>query len=167
MIIKTQPSLRKWLKSEGFEKKKPFTKQSQSQAKVESIMKSFKVCFKAYQMPGSTPLTIVSFMNVVRRFASLLNSKPVAILPPSLSDPDEILSVSPNSLTGQSSCTWWALGAARNYLGQEALLQSYLTRFSKYYKLYYANKLYSNSNMATRSTLQVNDIVLINIGIRT
>ena len=113
MIIKTQPSLRKWLKSEGFEKKKPFTKQSQSQAKVESIMKSFKVCFKAYQMPGSTPLTIVSFMNVVRRFASLLNSKPVAILPPSLSDPDEILSVSPNSLTGQSSSTWWALGSCQ------------------------------------------------------
>ena len=36
-----------------------------------------------------------------------------------------------------------------------------MAKFSKYYKLYFANKLYSNSNMATRSELELNDIVLI------
>ena len=112
-------------------------------------------------MPGTSPLTIVSFINVARRCAALLNSRPVAILPPSLSDPDEILSVSPNSLAGPSSATWWNLGAARNYSGQQALLQAHLAKFSKNLKIHYTNKLYSNSNMATESALEIDDIVLI------
>ena len=82
-------------------------------------------------------------------------------MPPSLLDPDEILSVSPNSLAGPASATWWNLGAARNYSGQQALLQSYLAKFSKNFRIHYANKLYSNSNMATESALQIGDIVLI------
>ena len=106
-------------------------------------------------------MTIVSFINVARRCAALLNSRPVAILPPSLSDPDKILSVSPNSLAGPSSTTWWAPGAARDYSGQQALLQAHLAKFSRNFKIHYAKKLYSNSNMATQSALQVNDIVLI------
>ena len=131
----------KGLISEGFEIKKSFTKRSQSQAKIESIIASFKVCFKATHMPGSSPLTIVSFIAVARRCAALLNSRPVAILPPSLSDPDEILSVSPSSLEGPSSATWWAFGAARDYSGQQALLQSHLARFSRNFKIHHANKL--------------------------
>ena len=90
-----------------------------------------------------------------------VNSRPVSIIRSSLADPDKILSCSPNSLRGPSRETWLSLGAQRNYSGQQQLLQSHLERFSKYYKLYYANKLYSNSNMATRSELQQNDIVLI------
>ena len=43
----------KGLMSEGFEIKKPFSKRSQSQSKVESIIKSFKICLKASQIPGS------------------------------------------------------------------------------------------------------------------
>ena len=149
------------LRNEGFEIKKPFSKRSQSQSKIESVIKSFKTCLKATMMPGTSPLTIVSFTNVARRCAALLNSRPVAILPPSLSDPDEILSVSPNSLAGPASATWWNLGAARNYSGQQALLQSHLAKFSRNFRIHYANKLYSNSNMATESALQINDIVLI------
>ena len=106
-------------------------------------------------------MTIVSFINVARRCAALLNSRPVAILPPSLSDPDEILSVSPNSLAGPAIATWWNLGAARNYSGQQALLQSHLAKFSRNFRIHYANKLYSNSNMATESALEIDDIVLI------
>ena len=98
---------------------------------------------------------------VVKGCAALVNSRPVAIIRSSLADPDEILSVSPNSLRGPASATWWSLGAQRNYSGQQQLLHSLLARFSKYYKIYYANKLYSNSNMATRSELQLGDIVLI------
>ena len=79
------------LRNEGFEIKKPFSKRSQSQSKVESVIKSFKICLKATMMPGTSPLTIVSFINVARRCAALLNSRPVAILPPSMSDPEEIL----------------------------------------------------------------------------
>ena len=112
-------------------------------------------------MPGTSPLTIISFINVVKRCAALVNSIPVAIIRSSLADPDEILSVSPNSLRGPVSSTCWSLGAQRNYSGQQQLLHSLLAKFSKYYKLYYANKLYSNSNMATRSELELNDIVLI------
>ena len=89
----------KGLKNKGFEIKIPFSKASFHQATIESIIKSFKVCLKAAQMPGYSPLTIVSFIIVVRRCAALLNSRPIAILPPSFSDPDEILSVSPSSLT--------------------------------------------------------------------
>ena len=112
-------------------------------------------------LPGTSPLSIVSFINVARRCAALLNSRPIAILPPSLADPDEILSVSPNSLAGPASATWWNLGAARHYSGQQALLQSHLTKFSKNFRVHYANKLYSNSNMATESALQIGDICLI------
>ena len=64
--------------------------------------KSYKVCFKASKMPGSISLTIMSFITVIRRCAALLNWRPIAILPPSLSDPDEILSVSPSSLARPS-----------------------------------------------------------------
>ena len=106
-------------------------------------------------------MTIVSFIIVVRRCAALSNSRSIAILPPSLSDPDEILSVSPSSLTGPGSSTWWALGAARNCFSQQALIQYHLSRFKSQWKTHYTNRLYSNSNMATRSALQEDDVVLI------
>ena len=93
------------LRNEGFEVKIPFIKASFHQAKVESIIGSFKTAFKAAQLPGSSPLTNVTFIIVISRCAALLNSRPIAILPPSMADPDEILSVSPSSLTGQASST--------------------------------------------------------------
>ena len=85
------------LKEQGFEIKKPFAKNSWKQGKIESIIKSLKKCFYACQLPGTTPLTIISFINVVKRCAALVNSRPVAIIRSSLADPDEILSCSPNS----------------------------------------------------------------------
>ena len=112
-------------------------------------------------MPGSISLTIMSFITVIRRCAAMLNLRPIAILPPSLSDPDELLSVSPSSLTRPSSSTWWALGAARNYAGQQALIRSHLSGFKSQWKTHYTNRLMSNSNMATRSALQEDDIFLI------
>ena len=103
----------------------------------------------------------MSFIIVVRRCASLLNSRPIQILPPSLPDKDKILSVSPSSLTGPSSSTWWALGAARHYSSQQALIHSHLSRFNSQWNTHYTNRLYSNSNMATHSALEENNIVLI------
>ena len=82
--------LLKGMRNEGFEIKIPFTKDSFHQANIESIIKSSKVCLKAAQLPGSSPLKIVTFIIVVRRCAALLNSRPIAILPPSLADPDKI-----------------------------------------------------------------------------
>ena len=149
------------LKKEGFTIKIPFSKASFHQAKIESTIKSFKVCFKAAQLPGASPLSIVTFITVIRRCAALLNSRPIAIIPPSLADPDEILSVSPSSLTGPASSSWWSLGRSRNYAGQQALIQAHLTRFKSKWKTFYTNRLYSNSNMATRSALEKDDIVLI------
>jgi hypothetical protein len=149
------------LRNEGFVVKQPFSKASFHQAKIESVIKSFKLCLKAAQLPGVSPLTIVTFIIVIRRCAALLNSRPIAILPPSMADPDEIMSVSPSSLTGPSSSTWWSLGRARHYTGQQALIQAHLARFKSQWKTYYTNKLYSNSNMATRSDLEINDVVLI------
>ena len=149
------------LRNEGFVVKQPFSKASFHQAKIESVIKSFKICLKAAQLPGVSPLTIVTFIIVIRRCAALLNSRPIAILPPSMADPDEIMSVSPSSLTGPSSSTWWSLGRARHYTGQQALIQAHLARFKSQWKTYYTNKLYSNSNMATRSDLEINDVVLI------
>ena len=149
------------LRKEGFEIKIPFSKASFHQAKIKSIIKSFKVCLKAAQLPGASPLTIVTFIIVIRRCAALLNSRPIAIIPPSLADPDEILSVSPSSLTGPASSSWWSLGRSRNYAGQQALIQAHLARFKSKWKTFYTNRLYSNSNMATRSALEVDDVVLI------
>ena len=57
--------LLKGLRNEGFEIKTPFGKASFHQAKIELIFKSFKVCLKAAQLPGSSPLTIVNFIIVV------------------------------------------------------------------------------------------------------
>jgi hypothetical protein len=161
VTAKQNSELIQGLRNEGFEVKKPFSKRSQSQSKIESVIKSFKICLKATMLPWTSPLSIVSFVNVARRCAALLNSRPIALLPPTLADPDEILSISPNSLTGPASATWWNLGAARHYSGQQALLQSHLTKFSKNFRVHYANKLYSNSNMATESALQIGDICLI------
>jgi hypothetical protein len=153
--------LLKGLRNDGFVVKQPFSKASFHQAKIESVIKSFKICLKAAQLPGASPLTIVTFIIVIRRCAALLNSRPIAILPPSMADPDEIMSVSPSSLTGPASSTWWSLGRARHYTGQQALIQAHLARFKSQWKTYYTNKLYSNSNMATRSDLEINDVVLI------
>ena len=115
----------------------------------------------AAQLSGSSHLTIVTFIIVIRRCAALLNSRPIAILLPSLADPVEILSVSPSSLAGPSSSTWKALGAARHYAGQQALIQAHLKRFQSKWKTRYTNRLYSNSNMATCSALEETDVVLI------
>ena len=122
------------LRREGFEIKIPFSKASFHQAKIESIIKSFKVCLKAAQLPGASPLSIVTFIIVIRRCAALLNSRPIASIPPSLADPDEILSVSPSSLTGPASSSWWSLGRSRNYAGQQALIQAHLARFKSKWK---------------------------------
>ena len=149
------------LEKEGFTIKIPFAKASFHQSKIESTIKSFKVCFKATQLPGASPLSIVTFITVIRRCVALLNSRPIAIIPQSLADPDEILSVSPSSLTGPASSSWWSLGKSRDYAGQQALIQAHLTRFKSKWKTFYTNRLYSNSNMATRSDLQKDDIVLI------
>ena len=138
------------LRNEGFVVKQPFSKASFHQAKIESIIKSFKVCLKAAQLPGASPLTIVTFIIVIRRCAALLNSRPITIIPPSLADPDEILSVSTSSLTGPASSTWWSLGRSRNYAGQQALIQAHLAIFKSKWKTFYTNRLYSNSIMATR-----------------
>ena len=94
------------LKEQGFEIKKPFAKNSWKQGKVESIIKSFKKCFYAAGMPGTSPLTINSFINVVKRCAALVNLRPMAIIRSSLADPDKILSVSPNSLRGPATAIW-------------------------------------------------------------
>ena len=91
------------LKEQGFEVKKPYTKNSWKQGKIEGIIKPFKKCFYAGQMPGTSPLTIISFINVVQRCDALVNSRAVAIIGSSLADPDEILSCSPHSLRGPSS----------------------------------------------------------------
>ena len=150
----------KGLKNKGFKIKIPFSKALFHQAKLLSIIKSFKVCLKAAQLPESSPLTIVSFIIVVKRCAAFFNCRPIAISPPSLADPDKIFSVSPSSLTEPSSSTWWALGAARHYSGQQAHIQSHLSRFKSHWKTHYTNWLYSNSNMATSSALEENDNVL-------
>ena len=44
-------------------------------------------------MPGTVPLTIVSFSRNVQMCVSLLNRRPIVILPPSLSDPDKLMTV--------------------------------------------------------------------------
>ena len=153
--------LLKGMNNEGFEIKIPFSKASFHQAKIESIIKSFKVCLKAAQLLGAFLLTIVTFIIVIRRCAALLNPKPIIILQPTLAYPDEILSVSPSSPTGPVSSTWWSPSAARHYAGQQALIQAHLSRFKSQWKAHYTNRLYSNSNMATCSALELNDVVLI------
>jgi hypothetical protein len=112
-------------------------------------------------LKGASPLSIVTFITTIRRCAALLNSRPIAIIPPSLADPDEILSISPSSLTGPASSSWWSLGRSRNYGGQQALIQAHLKRFQSKWKTFYTNRLYSNSHMATRSNLEIGDVVLI------
>ena len=99
------------LRNEGFEVKISFSKASFHQAKIESIIGSFKTAFGDAQLPGNSPLSIVTFIIVIRRCAALLNSQPIAILPPSLADPDELLCVSLSSLTWPASSTGgvWAL----------------------------------------------------------
>ena len=77
----------KGLKNEGLRSKSRSVKLHSNKLKLNLLQ----------GLPGTIPLTIVSFTIVVRRCAALLNSRPIAILPPSLSDPDEILSVSPSS----------------------------------------------------------------------
>jgi len=57
--------LLKGLRNEGFVVKQPFSKASFHQAKIESVIKSFKVCLKAAQLPGASPLTLVTFIIVI------------------------------------------------------------------------------------------------------
>ena len=90
------------LRKEGWTVRTPYATSSWRQAKVESSIKTFKRTFKAAQMPGTTPLTIVSFSRCVQNCASLMNTRPIVILPPSLSDPDKLMTVSPSSLCGPS-----------------------------------------------------------------
>ena len=114
------------LRKEGWTVRTPYATSSWRQAKVESSIKTFKRTFKAAQMPGTTPLTIVSFSRCVQNCASLMNTRPIVILPPSLSDPGELMTVSPSFLCGPSDSSWTLLGAGGDYRGQQALQASLL-----------------------------------------
>ena len=103
------------LRKEGWTVRTPYATSSWRQAKVESSIKTFKHCFKAAQMPGTGLLTIVSCSRCVQKCASLMNTKPIVILPPSLSDPDEFMTVSPSYLCGPSDSSWTLLGAGSDY----------------------------------------------------
>ena len=116
------------LRKEGWTVRTLYATSSWGQAKVKSSIKTFKRCFKAAQMPGTVPLTIVSFSRCVQNCASLMNTRPIVILPPSLSDPDELMTVSPSSLRGPSDSSWTSLGAGGDYRGQQALQASLLKR---------------------------------------
>ena len=70
------------LRKEGWQVRTPYATLSWWQAKVESSIKTFKRCFKAAQMPGTVPITIVSFSRCVQNYASLMNTRPIVILPP-------------------------------------------------------------------------------------
>ena len=48
------------LRKEGWQVRTPYATPSWRQAKVESLIKTFKLYFKDAQMPGTAPLTIVS-----------------------------------------------------------------------------------------------------------
>ena len=102
-------------------------------------------------MPGTVPLTIVSFTQTVQMCASLMNTRPIVILPPSLSDPDELMTVSPSSLCGPSDSSWTSLGAGGDYRGQQALQASLLKRFRKYWKLSYTVKWPNGWNQWARN----------------
>ena len=69
--------------------------------------------------------------------------------------------VRPSSLCGPSDSTWTSLGAGGDYWGQQALQASLLKLFQKYWKLYYAQRLRSNGQMAKTSQLEIQDVVLI------
>ena len=129
---------------EGWTVRTPYATSSWQQAKVESSIKTVKRCFKASEMPGTVPLTIVSFSRTLQMCASLMNTGPIVIMPPSLSDPDKLMTVSPSSLHGPSESSWPLLSGGGDYQGQQALQASLLKRFRKHWKLYYAQRLRKN-----------------------
>ena len=130
------------LSKEGWQVRMPYA--GLTQAKVKISIKTFKCCFKGAQMPGIVTLAIVSFSRFVQNCALLMNTRPIVILQPSLSDPGKLMTVSPASLCRPSDSTWTSLGAGGDYRGQQALQSSLLKRFRKYWKLYYAQRLRPN-----------------------
>ena len=66
-----------------------------------------------------------------------------------------MLCVSPSSLTVPASSTWWSLGSARNYAGQQAVQIQDKVENSLH------KQIYSNSNMETCSELELNGVVLV------
>ena len=114
-------------------------------------------------LPGLPGMTVCSFHRAVSMSVSMMNLRPVVLLPYGAADPGELNCASPSSLRGPSHAQWTPLGASRHYAGQMAVVAGQQTAFKRAFKTHYLKTLRSNHNMATtgKDQFSVNDVVMI------
>ena len=162
MNVDETRALMKGLQDQGLQIRTPWAKFSARQAKIESTIATFKRCFKSSQLPGTVPLTIVTFSRTAKMCAALLNTRPIVLLPPTLADPEELMTLSPSAIRGPADAEWFSLGQSRDNRGQHALQAQALNRFKKYWQIWYVNRLRTAGKLPdAASPLQLGDIVLI------
>ena len=94
---------------------------------------------------------------------SMMNLRPVVLLPYGAAEPGELNCASPSSLRGPSHAQWTPLGASRHYAGQMAVVAAQQQSFKRAFKTYYLKRLMLNHNMAVtgKDQFSVNDVVMI------
>ena len=94
--------------------------------------------------------------------AALLNTRPIVLMPPTLADPEELMTLSPSAIQGPNNAEWFSLGQSRDYRGQHALQAQALNRFKKYCQIWYIKRLRTIGKLTDEeSPLQLGDVVLI------
>jgi len=138
-------------------------KASYRQSSIESSIGSFKRTLMSSFLPGLPGMTVCSFQRAVSMSVSMMNLRPVVLLPYGAADPGELNCASPSSLRGPSHAQWTPLGASRHYAGQMAVVAGQQTAFKKAFKKHYLRCMYKNHNMATtgKDQFNVNDVVMI------
>ena len=143
MNVDEARALMKGLQDQGFQIRTPGAKFSACQAKIKSTIAAFKRCFKSSQLPGTVPLNnktahilavsekVTTFSRTAKMCAALLNTLPIVLLPPTLADPEELMTLSPSAIRGPADSEWFSLGQSLDYRGQHALQAQALNRLKK------------------------------------
>ena len=83
-------------------------------------------------------------------------------MPPTLADPEELMTLSPSAIRGPSDAEWFSLGQSRDYRGQHALQAQALNRFKKYWQIWYVKRLRTVGKLTDAvSPLKLGEVVLI------
>ena len=90
---------------------------SYKQSNIESSVKSVKKILKASFLPGMAGMTGTSFTRVIQLSVSMINLRPVILLPYDAAKPGELTVLSPQALRGPDHAQYVALASTRHFTG--------------------------------------------------
>jgi hypothetical protein len=135
------------LQEQGFTIRPCYAKSPWRQARVESLVATFKRTLYSSLPPGTLDLTVSSFGRFMRLATSMINGRPVVLIPAGGRNPGEGMLCSPSSLRGPSHAAWSEAAASRDARGQYAIIKKLEANFQKNWITFYSRRLRANTKL--------------------